>query len=210
MTLEEFLKKLEVALEDKDTAEGLKSFGIEPEQIEGFKDLTIPTTLDEALKIKGVQSDYDKRLGKAAQTREEKLRSKFKFVEKDGEEEEEEEEEMNTDNPVIKSLMETVKELKKDLDQQKQEKQKETLAEKRTRAMEYLKSKGILPVYVHELDLEKDIEEQFDAVKKKFEEDGGLIKPQTKPGAGRLPNPRNPGANNEPSKEEVEAFKKVF
>ena len=48
MTFEEFIKKLEVALADKDTAEGLKSFGIEPEQIEGFKDLTIPSNLDEA------------------------------------------------------------------------------------------------------------------------------------------------------------------
>lgn len=212
MTLEEFIKKLKVALADKDTAEGLKSFGIEPDQIEGFEDLTIPTTLDEALKIKGVQSEFDKRLAKAADTREAKLKLKYGFGKEEEEEKNtEEEEEIDVKDPAMKAVLAQMKKMSEKLEAFENEKKQETLEQKRSRAMDYLKSKGILPVYVHEMDLEKDFEEQFDTVKKKFEDDGGTLTTQKKSGtSGRLPNPTNPGAKNEPSKEEVEAFKKVF
>ena len=206
MTLEEFFKKLEVALGDKDTAEGLKSFGIEPDQVEGLKDLKIPATLDEALKLKEIQSEYDKRLAKAAETRETKLKSKFNFVEKA--QEEEEEEEPDVKDPAMKAVLAQMKKMSEKLEAFENEKKQETLEQKKTRAREYLKSKGILPGYVNELDLDKDFEEQFETVKEKYEADGGVLTtdlPAPKPGQGRLPHPRNPGAA-KPSKEEIAAI----
>lgn len=209
MTLQEFIKKLGIALEDEDTAKGLESFGIKPEQIEGFKDLTVPTNLDEALKIKGVQSEFDKRLGKAAETREAKLKKKYGFGE---EEEQEEEEEINTDDPAVKAMMAQMKKMSDKLEAFENEKQKETLEQKKTRAKEYLKSKGILPGYASELDLDKDFDEQFETVKEKYLEDGGTIATEdSKPKPGqRMPVPKRGDDKNEPSKEEKEKFKKVF
>lgn len=207
MTLEEFFKKLEVALGDKDTAEGLKSFGIEPDQLEGLKDLKIPATLDEALKLKEIQSEYDKRLAKAAETRENKLKSKFNFVEKA--QEEEEEEEPDVKDPAMKAVLAQMKKMSDKLEAFENEKKQETLEQKKTRAREYLKSKGILPGYASELDLDKDFEEQFESVKEKFEADGGTIATENpKPLGIRVPLPRNPGPKNEPSKEEKEALKR--
>lgn len=200
MKLEDFFKKLELALADKDTAEGLKSFGIEPEQLEGFKDLTIPTTLDEALKVREIQSEYDKRLGKAAQTREDNLKAKFNFVEKE-DKKQPNEEEVKTDNTALKALMDKLSAMEKKLQEQEQEKQKLTIEQKRAEFAKNLKERGIPSVYVHELDLEKDFDSQFDAVSKKFEEEVGPIK---NPGQ-RLPFPKNSGAK-KPSKEEIAAI----
>lgn len=201
MKFEEFIKKLGVALEDEDTTKALESFGIKPDQIEGFKDLAIPTNLDEALKIKGVQSDYDKRLGKAAQTREDNLKKKFNFVEK---EEPEEEEEIETKDPAMKAILAQMKKMGEKLEKYETEKQQETQAQKQQKAKDFLKSKGILPAYVHEMDLDKDFEEQFETVKSKFEEDGGTIAtdPNPNPRQHRMPVPNNGGAK-KPSKEDI-------
>ncbi|WP_417885517.1 hypothetical protein [Zunongwangia sp.] len=202
MKFEEFIKKLGLALEDEDTAKALESFGIKPDQIEGFKDLAIPTNLDEALRIKGVQSDYDKRLGKAVQTREDNLKKKFNFVEK---EEPDEEEEIETKDPAMKALLEEIKEMKKWRKEQEEAKQTETLEQKQQKAKDFLKSKGILPAYVHEMDLDKDFEEQFETVKTKFVEDGGTIAtdPNPNPRQQRMPAPRNQDGAKKPSKEDI-------
>ena len=202
MTLEEFIKKLGIALQDEDTAKGLESFGIEPEQLEGFKDLTIPTTLNEALKIKGVQSEYDQRLAKAADTREAKLKLKYGFGEE--EEEQPEEEEVKTDNPEIKKLLNEISEMKKWREEQEQEKKTQTVEQKRAAFTKNLKEKGIPAVYVHELDLEKDFDEQLETVSKRFEEDGGSFSQKTT----KLPFTKRGETKNEPSKEEIEAFKR--
>lgn len=201
MTLQEFIKKLGIALEDEDTAKGLESFGITPEQIEGFKDLTVPTNLDEALKIKGVQSEFDKRLGKAADTREAKLKKKYGFGE---EEEQEEEEEINTDDPAMKAMLKELKEMREWREKQEKAKEQETLEQKRTRAKEYLKSKNIPGVYVHELDLDKDFDEQYEELSEKVKADGVSIEaPEpVNPRSGRIPVPTN-GGNKKPSKEDI-------
>ncbi|WP_028375995.1 hypothetical protein [Leeuwenhoekiella sp. MAR_2009_132] len=201
MTLKEFIKKLKLAAGDPEAAEELKKFGIEAETIEEFEGLDVPTTLDEALKIKGVQSEFDKRLAKSADTREAKLKKKFGFGEE--EEEEEEEEEIQTKDPAMKALLAKLSKMEKDLEDQKAEKQQQTAAQKKQKAIDYLKSKNIPAVYVHELDLEKDFEEQFEAVSAKVKEDGfSLDKPENFNQRQRLPVPRNPG-DKKPSKEEI-------
>ncbi len=201
--MEEFIKKLKLALQDKDTAEGLKAFGIEPEQLDGLNDITTPATLDEALKLKGIQSEYDKRLAKAANTREENLKSKFDFKAK----EQEEEEEVKTDDPALKLILKEFNALKEKMAQQEAEKVKETQAQKLTRLTEDLKSKGIPAIYAKEFNLEEDLEAQFETVKKQFETDFGTI---AKPAGTKLPFPKKPETKNEPSKQEVEEFNKYI
>jgi len=205
MTLKEFIKKLKLAAQDKEAAEELKKFGIEAETIEEFEGLDVPTTLDEALKIKGVQSEFDKRLAKSADTREAKLKKKYGFGEEE-EEEEDEEDEIIAKDPAMKALLEEIKEMKKWRKEQEEAKQQETLEQKKTRAKEYLKSKNIPAIYVHELDLEKDFEEQFETVSAKVKEDGfSLEQPKTR--TGNLPFPKRGDDEVKPSKEEVDAFK---
>lgn len=201
--MEEFIKKLKLALQDKDTAEGLKAFGIEPEQLDGLNDINTPTTLDEALKLKGIQSEYDKRLAKAANTREENLKSKFEFKAK----EQEEEEEVKTDDPALKAILKELKDLREKQAAQEAEKAKETQAQKLTRLTEDLKSKGIPAIYAKEFNLEEDLEAQFETVKKQFETDFGTI---AKPTGIKLPSPKRPETKNEPSKTEVEEFNKYI
>ncbi len=203
MKIEEFIKKLGVALEDDDTAKALEAFGVTPEQIEEFKDLTVPSNLEEALKIKGVQSEFDKKLKKAADTREAKLKKRFGFGEEE-EEEMEEEEEIETKDPAVKLMLKELKEMRAWRKEQEENKQQETVAQKTQKARDFLKSKGILPGYASELDLEKDFEEQFETVKEKFEADGGTIVTEvvTNPRHQRIPVPQNGGAK-KPSKEEI-------
>lgn len=203
MKIEEFIKKLGVALEDDDTAKALEAFGVTPEQIEEFKDLKVPSNLEEALKIKGVQSEFDKKLKKAADTREAKLKKRFGFGEEE-EEEMEEEEEIETKDPAMKLVLAQMKKMGEKLEKYETEKQQETVAQKTQKARDFLKSKGILPGYASELDLEKDFEEQFETVKEKFEADGGTIVTEvlTNPRHQRIPVPQNGGAK-KPSKEEI-------
>tara|TARA_B100000378_G_scaffold236018_1_gene202695 strand:- start:10206 stop:10826 length:621 start_codon:yes stop_codon:yes gene_type:complete len=201
MKFEEFIKKLGVALEDEDTAKALESFGIKPDQIEGFKDLAIPTNLDEALKIKGVQSDYDKRLGKAAQTREDNLKKKFNFVEK---EEPEEEEEIETKDPAMKAILAQMKKMGEEIQGFKAKEQQQTVEQKKQDARDFLKENKIPGVYVHEMDLEKDFKEQLEKLSEKVKEDGVSLETTepANPRTRRLPVPNNGGAK-KPSKEDI-------
>lgn len=194
--MEEIIKKLLLAAQDEDTAQGLKKFGIEPDQIEGLKDLKIPATLDEALTIKAVQSDFDKKVAKAIETRENNLKEKFDFVPKE-QKQKEKEDEVNTDN----SVLEAINALKAELASLKQEKAQETLAQKEARLAADLKSKGIPAIYVKAFDLEKDLDEQMETVSKQFEEEFGTV--VKKPGQ-KLPFPQR--GNDKPSKEEIAAI----
>lgn len=197
--MEELIKKLLLASQDEDTAKELKKFGIEPDQIEGYKDLKIPANLDEALKIKGVQSEFDRKLAKALATREENLKDKFNFVEK--EQTTEEEEETNVKDPAIKAVLAQMKKMSDKLETFEKEKVQTTLAQKKSQVVENLKSKGIPSIYASAFDLEKDFEEQMETVQKQFDTDSGTILKDRKPGQ-KLPFPRTTG-DAKPSKEEI-------
>jgi predicted nuclease with TOPRIM domain len=200
--MEELIKKLKLALEDAGTAEELKKFGIEPEQIEGIKDLKVPATLEEALQIREIRSEFDKKIAKSLATREENLKSEFDFVKK----EQKKEEEKNTvTDPAMKALLDEFQALKTKLEEKEKAELVQTAAQKKASAVEFLKSKSIPGVYVNLLNLEEDLEGQMESVSKQFEDDGGSFKAPRDP--NRPPQPRNPGTKNEPSKEEVEAFK---
>lgn len=202
--MKEFIKKLKLALADKDTAEELKKFGIEAENLEGLEDLEKPETLDEALKQFNLQSDFDKRVDKALKTREDNLKAKYDFVEK--EQPKEDKTKVDTDNPAMQAILDQMQKMSDELKNIKQEKAQESLAQKKERAVKLLSEKGIPKTYRHEFDYEKDLEEQLETVSNIFVEDGGSFKSEEK-SRSRIPFPKKPAATNQPSKEEVEAFK---
>lgn len=201
MKLEDFIKKLSVALNDEDTAKGLESFGITTEQVEGLKELKIPATLNEALEIKEIQSEYDKKLAKAADTRETNLKAKYDFKEKEQQQDPNEGKTKYSD-PALQALLEKLTEMEKWKEEQEQEKKTQTVEQKRAEFQKNLKDKGIPAVYVHELDLEKDFDSQFETVSKKFEEDGGSFKTEGK----SFKPPYQVKTDSKPSKEEISAI----
>lgn len=200
MKLQDFIRKLSVALNDEDTAKGLESFGITSEQVEGLKELKTPATLNEALEIKEIQSEYDKKLAKAADTREANLKSKFDFKEK--EQQDPNEGKTKSDDPAIQALLDKLSKMEEWKEQQEQEKKTQTVEQRRAEFQKNLKDKGIPTVYVHELDLEKDFDSQFETISKKFEEDGGSFKAEGK----SFKPPYQVKTDSKPSKEEISAI----
>lgn len=197
-------EKLTLALADADTAKELEKFGITSDLLEGIEDLKTPETLDEALKAFNFQPEFDKRIAKSLSTREENLKAKYDFVEKD--QAKVKKEEVKTQDPALQAVLDQLQELKDKLAQQDQDRAKETQAQKINRLTEDLKTNGIPAIYAKEFDLEKDLEDQFEAVKKQFETDFGTIaKPSSK-----LPFPKRPETKNEPSKAEAEEFSKYI
>lgn len=205
--MEEIIKKLMTALQDEDTAKELEKFGIKADQIEGYKDLKVPATLDEALENKEIQSEFDRRLAKAAETREENLKKKFDFKSK--EEQPPKPSKEDNPDPMYQKLIEKLEQYDKRFEAMEKEKQQLTVAQKREKAQSLLKEKGIPPIYVHELDLEKDLDEQLETVSKRFEEEYKPFADKGKKPGTKVPFP-NGGGNNEPSKEEAAKFKSLF
>lgn len=205
--MEEIIKKLMTALQDEDTAKELEKFGIKADQIEGYKDLKVPATLDEALENKDIQSEFDRRLAKAAETREENLKKKFDFKSK--EEQPPKPSKEDNPDPMYQKLIEKLEQYDKKFEAMEKEKQQLTVAQKREKAQSLLKEKGIPPIYVHELDLEKDLDEQLETVSKRFEEEFKPLADKGKKPGTKVPFPSGAG-NNEPSKEEAAKFKSLF
>jgi len=195
MTIQEFIKKLGIALDDEDTAKALESFGITSTNYEGIKDLNIPTTLDEALKDTSIQSEYDRRLGKAVQTREENLKSKYDFKEKD----DTPPSDPPSTNPALEALTKQLQAMQDKFSDLEKEKITQTLEQKKTAFTARLTEKGIPKIYASVFDPEKDMDSQMETVEKQYSEDT-----PTRPnhGANRLPKPGNPGER-KPSKEEI-------
>lgn len=83
---EELLVALRAALLKAGLTEDSEQFkAVIAEPFKGISDkleMKLPTTLDEALKIPGIQSELDKRVTSATQTREDNLKSQWDFVEK--------------------------------------------------------------------------------------------------------------------------------
>lgn len=82
----ELLAALRTALLAAGLTEDSEQFkAIIAEPFKGISDkleLKLPTNLDEALKLPGVQSEFDKKVTSATQTREDNLKAKWDFVEK--------------------------------------------------------------------------------------------------------------------------------
>lgn len=80
----EALKKVLIASGLKEDSKEFKN-AIKPENFKEIKsqlEIKLPTTLDEALKLPGIQSLYDKKVTEATQSRETNLKEKWDFVEK--------------------------------------------------------------------------------------------------------------------------------
>lgn len=210
MDLDELIEKLSLAQKDETAMKELEKFGVTTDKIEGLKDLKAPATLDEALENKEIQSEFDRRLAKAATTREERLKEKFDFKEKEQPKKEDPKGGDNqSDNPAMKAMMEQIQKMAERIESFEKEKQQMTIEQKKAKVLETLRSKNIPEVYVHEFDLEKDVDEQLDTVSKKFEEQFGQFQPKS-PGAGRPPVPTVNGGNGKPSKDDIEKFKSNF
>ena len=198
-------EKLTIALNDVDFAKELEKFGITAESLEGIEDLKKPETLDEALKTFNFQSDFDKRFTKALQTREENLRAKYDFVEK-----EQKPDPVDPKNPTPdQAVLDYIKKLEKRLDDQDEAKKLESETSKHQKAKDLLKSKNIPEVYTSKFDFEKDLNEQLEGINSEYQTDAEtLIK-------SKLPNIKLPTGGPtkdglKVSKEEAEEFKKQF
>lgn len=89
--MDEFIKVLKAALLKGGLKEDSSEFLsiIKPDNFQGVLDklkadteITLPTTLEEALKLPGIQSLYDKKITEAVQKRETNLKEQWDFVEK--------------------------------------------------------------------------------------------------------------------------------
>ena len=194
-------EKLLVASQDEDALKVLEQFGLTKDFIEGYNELEKPATLDEALKSFNLQSDFDKRVDKALKTREDNLKAKYDFVEK---EQKEDTKEPEVKDPAMKALLEEISEMKKWRQEQEEQKKVQTIEQKKSQAAEFLKSHNIPSIYGSKFDLEKPLEEQLDTVKGEYEKDFGTVAKQ--PGI-KMPVPRRVD-DNKPSKSEVEEFKR--
>jgi hypothetical protein len=204
--MSELKQKLKLAVQDPDALKELTKFGLTPEIIEGIEDLKKPATFDEALTSFNLQSEFDKRIAKAINTREENLKAQFNFVAK------EQTPPIDTPptpgaNPQLDALMAEFNKLAKRLDDKETLEKQTSLETKKANAVEALKSKGIPAIYVNNLDLDKDLNEQLPSVEAIFQTDAaafGKPKPNTILPTG---DPVNPAAI---SKEKAEEFKGLF
>jgi len=165
----ELAKKIVEGLKSKGTHnELLKLFEIESEdQIEGaISKLGTPTkSFKELLEDKNYQSEFDKLVTKAVQTREDKIKSEFNLVKKDdggG----------NPDpQPKPNSGLEAkLDALQKRLDEQDREKR---LEKRRSQVTKLLSENKMPERYSQFFDLDKDdfdLEDQFKPIKAEFEE----------------------------------------
>lgn len=191
-------EKLVLALKDEDTAKELEKFGLTIDLIEGFEELEKPATLDEAIRNFNLQSDLDKKLDKALKTREDNLKAKYNFVEK---EQAEQKQETEAKDPALKALLDKLSAMEKWKEELEQEKQVQTLEQKKAAAVNLLSEHKIPAIYQSRFDLEKPLEEQLEAVTKEYEKDFGAAPRQT---GTRLPFPKR--GEDKPSKEEVKAI----
>jgi len=198
-------EKLAIALNDADFAKELEKFGITAESLEGIEDLQKPETLDEALKTFNFQSDFDKRFTKALQTREENLRAKYDFVEK-----EQKPDPVDPKNPTPdKAVLDYIKKLEKRLDDQDEAKKLESETSKKQKAIDLLKSKNIPEIYAGKFDLEKDLNEQLEGIHSDYQTDAETLIKSKLPNI-KLPTGGSTQAGSKVSKEEAEEFKKQF
>jgi hypothetical protein len=193
-------------LKDSEASKELLKFGLTSELIEGIEDLKKPATLNEAITAFNLQSELDKVITKATQTREDNLKAKYNFVDK----------EQNPDpkpatppvNPEFEALQNQLKAITDKLAANEAEKKTLSLAAQKAKAVEILASKGIPAVYAANLDLEKDINDQLPTVEQAFQTDLSTFKisklPNTKLPIGTPPDPT------QLSKDLVEDFKKNF
>ena len=197
-------EKLLVASEDEDALKVLEQFGLTKDLIEGFDELEKPATLDEAIRNFNLQSDLDKKLDKAIKTREENLKAKYDFVEK---EQTPDKKEPEAKDPAIKALLDELKEIKEWRKEQEEAKKVQTIEQKKAAAAERLKSENIPGIYVSILDLDKDLDEQLPAIKERFTKE---FPEATKSKGFKLPNPTKGDDLNKPSKQDEESFANSF
>lgn len=163
--MEEFLKVLKKALLAAGLKEGSDEFkaAITPTHFEGYfnklkeKAVKLPTTLEEALKLPGIQSLYDKKITDAVQKRESNLKDEWDFVKKGTAPKEE--------TPIEKKIRKLQeKQAKDDADK--------TLATKKTDAAKLLKDKKIHKKFIKHFDFnsETELAEQLKDVESVFSE----------------------------------------
>lgn len=201
--MKELKEKLKLAILDQDALKELNKFGVTPELIEGLTDLK-PATLDEAIANFNLQSDFDKKVTLALKTREDNLKAKYNFVEK---EQDPTPAPAPGASPEMAALLAEFNKLSKRMDEKETLEKTNSLETKKAEAVELLKSKGIPAIYAANLDLTKDLNEQLPAVETAFQTDAsafGKPKPNTKLPTG---DPANPDAI---SKENADEFKNIF
>jgi hypothetical protein len=206
--MKDLKEKLSVMLKDPEAAKELLKFGLTAEIVEGIEDLKKPATLNEAITAFNLQSELDKVITKATQTREDNLKAKYNFVDKEQPKPEDPKGPTPPENPELAALQAQLKAITDTLAQNQAKEKENALLASRAKAVELLASKGIPAVYAGNLDLSKDINEQLPEVEKAFQTDLTTFKisklPNTKLPLGTPPDP------NQLSKEEQEAFKQNF
>ncbi|MEI6865559.1 hypothetical protein [Flavicella sp.] len=157
----ELLAALKAALLAAGLAEDSKEFkAIIAEPFKGVSDkleLKPPTTLDEALKLPGVQSEFDKKVTSATQTREDNLKAQWDFVEKGK-------------DPKIESPLE--KKVREMEEANTARDVKESLVSKTTTAEKLLEGKKIPKAFLKQFDFESEtsLEDQLEGVETTYTE----------------------------------------
>ena len=144
-----------------------------------FKDISdklevkLPVNLDEALKIEGFQSDFDKKITSAIQKREENLRAQWDFVEKGA-------------APKKETALE--KQVREMQEANAKRDAREALAKKTTAAEKLLEGKKIPKAFLNHFDFEGEtsLEDQIEGVEEIYTEVKQSIISNTV-GGGKLP-----------------------
>lgn len=207
--MKDLIAKLTVGLQDADTKKVLESIGITKSNLDKVTVIEKPETLDEALDNFEFRSEFDRRITKAVNTNETKLKEKFDFVEKEQEKKDDGKDKASTskldDNDPVQKLL---KQMAEKIEALEKDKKTQSEQSKKTQALEKLKSKNIPDVYANLFDLDKDFDEQLVEIEKKFQADTAEIIKRSNPNI-KLPNP-DTGGKNTVSKENAERFKKMF
>lgn len=192
--MDEFLTILKAVLKKGGLKEDSNEFlhTIKPENYEGFfeklkkTEVKLPTTLEEALALPGIQSLYDKKITEAVQKRETNLKEKWDFIEK---------------GTGPKPETEESKRIKALEDKLNADEAQKILDAKKANAIKLLKEKKIPDSFIYHFDFnsETELAEQATSIETTFT---GIKQEIINENVGSSL-PTGKGANGEPSAEEA-------